>query len=202
MYAVIRTGGKQERVQAGDVVQIEKIEGDVGSRVTFNDILFLSKGDTSSAQVAIGKPLVTGAKVEAEIVGQGRGDKILIIKMKRRKQYRRTQGHRQYYTQVLVTKVDGGAFGTSALDEAATTAKRNSFQSHLAPKGLAHTPKTIGSRERIRRLAAGNAAATTDASAAPKAASGATKSTATKKAPAKTSAKTAAKTSTRAKTKK
>src|SRR5689334_12320329 len=103
MYAVIETGGKQYRVQPGDIVQVEKLEGDIGTAAKFDQVLFFSEGNAEAAKIVLGKPYISGAAVQAEIVGQGRGSKILIVKMKRRKQYRRTQGHRQEYTQLLVT---------------------------------------------------------------------------------------------------
>lgn len=164
IYAVVKTGGKQYRVQPGDVVQIEKLEGEVGSSLKFNEVLMVAKPSTESSQIWLGKPLLSGAHVDAEIVGQGRGDKILIIKMKRRKQYRRTQGHRQFYTQVLITGVNNGGTETSTLSSADKAARLAKFQSHLAPKGEAHTPKTLGSR---KRLAAAAQAAPKAAKAAP-----------------------------------
>lgn len=176
MYAVIETGGKQYRVQTGDVVQVEKLEGDVGGSVKFDQVLFLSKPNSENSQIWVGKPLVSGASVEGEIVGQGRGDKILIIKMKRRKQYRRTQGHRQNYTQLLITSIDNGSGEKVTLDATAKKARLSKFQSHLKPKGLAMTPKTLGSR---KRLAAQAKEAGKTAAAAP-----AAKKT-TKKAPSK-----------------
>lgn len=179
MYAVIETGGKQYRVQPGDIVQVEKLTGDVGSSVKFDQVLFLSKPAGESAQVWLGKPLVAGASVQAEIVGQGRGEKILIIKMKRRKQYRRTQGHRQNYTQLLITGLDNGAGEKVSLDAEAKKTKLAKFQSHLTPKGLAHTPKTLGSRKRL--AAAKKAAPKAEAAAAPAAKAKATKKTAAKK---------------------
>ena len=149
MYAVIEAGGKQYRVQAGDFVQIEKIEGQVGSTFKFDQVLFASKPAGDSAQVWLGKPYLSGAHVMGEVVGQGRGEKILIIKMKRRKQYRRTQGHRQEYTQLLITQVANGAGETADLVGTEKEAKLKSFQSHLKPRGLAKTPKTLGSRKRL-----------------------------------------------------
>lgn len=146
MYAVIETGGKQYRVQPGDFVQIEKLEGQEGAAVKFEQVLFASKGD---ATVWIGKPYLSGALVQGEIVGQGRGDKIIITKMKRRKQYRRNQGHRQEYTQVLVTTVDNGAGEKANLADDQKKQKLAGFQSHLKPRGLASTPKTLGSRKRL-----------------------------------------------------
>jgi len=182
MYAVIESGGKQHRVQPGDIVQIEKLEGNVGSSVKFDQVLFLSQNNPDNAQVWIGKPYVSGANVEAEIVGQGRGEKLLLVKMKRRKQYRRTQGHRQEYTQVLVTSVDNGAGAKNALNDGDKKARMAKFQSHLKKKGLAHTPKTLGSRKRMAAAkAAGKTAAPAEASAATEKKASAKKTTAKSK---------------------
>jgi large subunit ribosomal protein L21 len=149
MYAVIETGGKQYRVQPGDVIQVEKLDGDVGSSLKFDQVLFFSKGDADNASVVLGKPYISGANVQVEVVGQGRGDKILIVKMKRRKQYRRTQGHRQDYTQVLVTSVDSGSGDKNALTAEEKKTKLSKFQTHLKPKGKAFTAPTLGSRKRM-----------------------------------------------------
>jgi large subunit ribosomal protein L21 len=100
-YAVIRTGGKQYRVAPGDVVRVERLDGEVGATIEFNEVL-LTGGDGS---VRIGRPLVDGALVRAEIVEQGRARKILIFKKKRRKNYRRRRGHRQAVTTVRVTEI-------------------------------------------------------------------------------------------------
>lgn len=151
MYAVFETGGKQYRARPGDFIQIEKIEGDVGTSVQFDKVLFVSepKGEESS-QVWIGKPLLQGAAVKGEVVGQGRGDKINIFKFKRRKQYRRRQGHRQFYTQVLVLAVANGQGQQADLGEVEKKEMLTRFQSQLTPKGQAFTPKTLGSRVRAK----------------------------------------------------
>ncbi len=149
MYAVIESGGKQYRVQPGDILQIEKQEGEVGSAMTFSHVLFLSKPGTESSQITLGKPYVQGAQVTGEVVGQGRGEKILIVKMKRRKQYRRTQGHRQNYTQLLVTAVNSGSGDQVALTAEEKAEKLAKFQSHLKPKGPASTQPILGSRKRL-----------------------------------------------------
>jgi large subunit ribosomal protein L21 len=99
-YAVIRTGGKQYRVSAGDTLRIEKLPGDVGSSITFGEVL-LTGGDS----VSIGKPLVSGASVTGTIVAQDRAKKIIVFKMRRRKNYRRKNGHRQWYTEVKITDI-------------------------------------------------------------------------------------------------
>jgi large subunit ribosomal protein L21 len=149
MYAVIEAGGKQYRVQPGDFLQIEKLEGDVGAPIKFDQVLFFSKANPENAQVVLGKPYVSGASVQAEVVGQGRGDKILIIKMKRRKQYRRTQGHRQEYSQVLVTSIDTGSGENMTLSPEDKKLRLSKFQSHLKPKGQASTAPILGSRKRL-----------------------------------------------------
>ena len=100
-YAVIRTGGKQYRVAPGDLVRIERLEGDVGSAVEFAEVLLASADDA----VRIGTPLVSGVRVRGTIVAQGRDRKILVFKKKRRKNSRRRRGHRQSITTVRVTEI-------------------------------------------------------------------------------------------------
>ena len=103
MYAVIRTGGKQARVAPGDSIRLEKLAGTVGDPVELPEVLLV--GDESEPR--IGTPLVEGAKVIGTITAQGRGPKIIVFKMKRRKGYRRKRGHRQAYTEVRVEKIEG-----------------------------------------------------------------------------------------------
>lgn len=100
--AVIRTGGKQYRVSEGDTISVEKLEGDAGSKIEFGEVLAIG-GDTPK----IGKPLVSGAKVSGEIIAQGRGEKLIVFKFKRRKRYRRKNGHRQSLTHVKITGIQG-----------------------------------------------------------------------------------------------
>jgi large subunit ribosomal protein L21 len=103
MYAVIRSGGKQYRVSQGGSLRVEKLSGEVGSSITLDDVLMIAgEGD-----VKIGTPTVDGAQITGTIVAQGRGDKIRVFKMKRRKGYRRTQGHRQDYTEIRVDEIRG-----------------------------------------------------------------------------------------------
>ncbi|HIA40619.1 MAG TPA: 50S ribosomal protein L21 [Gammaproteobacteria bacterium] len=102
MYAVVRTGGKQYRLGVGDSVKVEKLPDEVGNIVELSQILMVSDG----SEVKVGTPLVAGASVKAEIVGHGRDKKIRVFKMKRRKKYRRTQGHRQAFTQLKVTEIN------------------------------------------------------------------------------------------------
>jgi len=100
MYAVIKTGGKQYRVSEGDRLRVEKIEGATGDTVELSEVLMLG-----GERVAVGSPLVAGAKVSAEIIGQGLGKKIIVFKMRRRKRYRRKNGHRQPFTELRVTGI-------------------------------------------------------------------------------------------------
>jgi len=100
MYAVIKTGGKQYRVAKGDKLRVEKLPGNVGDTVTFGEVLLVG-GDS----VKVGQPLVSGAKVEAKIVAQDRAKKLIVFKFRRRKNYRRKNGHRQPYTELKITGV-------------------------------------------------------------------------------------------------
>ncbi len=100
MYAVIKTGGKQYRVAEGQTLRVEKLPGTKGDKVTFNEVLLVG-GDSPK----IGQPLVKGASVAAEITGQDRGPKIVVFKFRRRKNYRRKNGHRQPYTALKITGI-------------------------------------------------------------------------------------------------
>ena len=99
MYAVIKTGGKQYRVQQGDVIFVEKIDSQADEAVTFEEVLLVNDGD----QTRIGAPTVAGAKVEGKVLGQVKGQKIVVYKYKSKKNYRRRAGHRQPFTKVEIT---------------------------------------------------------------------------------------------------
>lgn len=101
MYAVIKTGGKQYKVSPGDVIRVEKIDGEPGQEIELNDVLLVGDG----SELKIGQPLVEGAKVLAVIKEQGRSRKIIVFKKKRRKNYRRKRGHRQYYTELEIKEI-------------------------------------------------------------------------------------------------
>ncbi|MCI7353192.1 50S ribosomal protein L21 [Actinobacillus porcinus] len=101
MYAVFQSGGKQHRVSEGQVVRLEKLEVAVGSAVEFDSVLMVVNGE----DVKIGAPVVAGAKVVAEVVEQGRGEKVKIVKFRRRKHSRKQQGHRQWFTAVKITGI-------------------------------------------------------------------------------------------------
>jgi large subunit ribosomal protein L21 len=101
MYAVIKTGGKQYRVEEGDTLAIERLEGDTGTQVYFDEVLLVG----SPTETRIGRPLIAGANVHATIVEQGRAKKVLIFKFRRRKNYKRKKGHRQYFTRVRIDSI-------------------------------------------------------------------------------------------------
>jgi large subunit ribosomal protein L21 len=101
MYAVIKTGGKQYRVAAGEKLKVEQIPADVGSEITLDQVLMVGEGES----VKIGTPLVSGASVKATVVSHGRHDKIRIFKMRRRKHYQKRQGHRQNYTELRIEDI-------------------------------------------------------------------------------------------------
>jgi large subunit ribosomal protein L21 len=101
MYAVIKTGGKQYRVSSGEKLKVEQIAADVGSEITIDQVLLVADGD----KVSVGKPLVEGASVKATVVNHGRGDKVRIFKMRRRKHFKKQQGHRQNFTEIEVGQI-------------------------------------------------------------------------------------------------
>jgi large subunit ribosomal protein L21 len=104
MYAVIKSGGKQYRVESGAKFRVEALSAEVGAAVSFDEVLLVGEGD----QLKVGTPLVSGAKVKATVVAHGRGDKVKIFKLRRRKHYTKTQGHRQSYTEVRVDDIVQG----------------------------------------------------------------------------------------------
>ena len=101
MYAVIQTGGKQYRVAPGDTLTVEKLPGNVGDSVEFGEVLMLSK----DGSLSMGKPVIQGAKVTGKIVSHGRGEKLVVYKFRRRKNYRLRNGHRQNYTSIQISDV-------------------------------------------------------------------------------------------------
>ena len=104
MYAVIESGGKQHRVQEGEVLKLEKLDAATGDTVSFDKVLLVGAG----ADVKVGAPYVAGSSVAAEVVKHGRHDKIRIIKFRRRKHYKRETGHRQWFTEVKITGINAG----------------------------------------------------------------------------------------------
>jgi large subunit ribosomal protein L21 len=104
MYAVVKTGGKQHKVAPGEKLKIERIPADIGAEVTLDQVLMIvGEGDS----VRLGQPIVSGAAVKATVVSQGRGEKVKIFKMRRRKHYQKHQGHRQNYTELRIDSIAG-----------------------------------------------------------------------------------------------
>ena len=102
MYAVFKTGGKQYRASAGDIIQVEKIEAEKGATVELDQVLMVGEGE----DVKIGSPFIEGGKITALVMDHGRADKVKIIKFKRRKHHMKRMGHRQYFTQLEITGID------------------------------------------------------------------------------------------------
>ena len=123
MYAVVKTGGKQYRVTKDDTILVEKLEANEGQTVTLSDVMLLGDGD----KVTVGTPVVTDASVEAQVVSQTRGPKIIIFRRKRRKNHRRTQGHRQDLTLLKITDIN-----TSG-KKAATPSKKAAAKAEAKP---------------------------------------------------------------------
>lgn len=103
IYAVVRTGGKQYRVASGQVIKVERLEGDVGETISLDQVLMV--GDDQGGEPQLGAPLIEGARVIAEVLEQGKGPKILVFKKRRRKNYRRTRGHRQWQTVLRIRDI-------------------------------------------------------------------------------------------------
>ena len=113
MYAVIVTGGKQYRVMQGETLRVEKLDGEIGAAVNFDQVLLVGEGD----QISIGGPTVAGALVAATIKSHGRADKIRIVKFRRRKHFRKETGHRQHYTEIEITGISGEKSARKAKNE-------------------------------------------------------------------------------------
>ncbi len=133
MYAVIKTGGKQYRVAAGEKLKVEQIPADIGATITFNEVLAVGAG----ADLVVGAPLVSGAKVDASVVEQGRGDKVRIFKLRRRKHYKRQGGHRQNFTEVFISAI----YGANGAEIATASAPALSGVALAAAAGAAATTK-------------------------------------------------------------
>ena len=103
MYAVFKTGGKQYKASTGDIVRVEKLPADSGESIELNEVLMVADGD----DIRVGAPTLDGGKITAEIVGHGRGEKIRIIKFRRRKHHMKQMGHRQHYTEIKITGIEG-----------------------------------------------------------------------------------------------
>ena len=117
MYAVIKTGGKQYKVAAGEKIKVEQIPADVGAEITIDQVLAVGDGD----RIEVGVPVVSGAAVSATVVSHGRHEKVRIFKMRRRKHYQKRQGHRQNYTELFIARIASG-LGTAEAQQPAAPA--------------------------------------------------------------------------------
>ena len=146
MYAVIQTGGKQYCVSKDDVISVERVDGKIGDKVKFDEVLML--GESNKAP-SIGRPYLAGASVAAQVLEQGRGDKISVIKFKRRKNYHRTKGHRQHETVLKITDISAkttSAKTTSAAKATETKAATKAAPKKAATKATAKKPATKSSK--------------------------------------------------------
>jgi large subunit ribosomal protein L21 len=119
VYAVFRTGGKQYRASKGDRIRVERLDAEEGDSVEFGEVLLVGEG----SKVKLGSPLVSGGKVKAKVTEQGRDKKVMVIKFKRRKNYKREKGHRQHFTEVEITSITGAVKKKAATKKKATKTK-------------------------------------------------------------------------------
>ena len=138
MYAIFESGGKQHKVFEGEILRLEKLNAEAGAKVNFSKVLLLATDD----KVTLGAPYVENAQVVAEVVEQGRGDKVRIVKFRRRKHHQKTTGHRQYYTEVKITGIETNAKSTQAKPAAEPAAAENSAAKPAANKTAAKKPAT------------------------------------------------------------
>jgi len=183
MYAVIKTGGKQYRVENGDIIEVEKLTADAGSTISLSPVLMLNDDKSSK----VGNPVIEGAAVSAEVLEQTRGDKIIVFKKKRRKGYRRTIGHRQDLTVLKITDVTGKSKGTSIKTTKAKVTTDDVPDTKKASKSKVTKSKTASAEKKpaAKKPAAKKAAAKKPAAKKPAAKKAAAKKPAAKKPAAK-----------------
>ena len=187
MYAVVKTGGKQYRVTKDDTILVEKLDADEGQTVTLSDVMLLGEGD----KVTIGTPVVANASVEAEVVGQTRGPKIIIFRRKRRKNHRRTQGHKQDLTllKIIDISISGKKAATPAKKAAVKAEAKTAAKKEAAPaKKAAAKVEAKPAAKKAAKLAK-KAAAKAEAKSAVKKASAKTTTAKKAAAPKKATAK-------------
>ena len=158
MFAVIKTGGKQYRVQKGDVLEIEKLDVETGKTVTFDEVLLVE----SDGKTSIGTPLVKNATVKAEVVDTFKDKKVLVFKKKRRKQYRRTKGHRQEMTRIRIESILLGAARAAEKTDTNSTEAKPAAQKTVAKKPAAKKPaakKPVAKKPAAKKPAAKKPAA-------------------------------------------
>jgi len=172
MYAVFRSGGKQYRAAKGDVLRLEKIDGDEGATVNFDEVLLVGEG----SDIRVGSPVLSGSTVSAKVVRQGKSRKVTVVKFKRRKNYLRQGSHRQFFTEVEITGITGGS-AKKATDDADKPAKKK-----VAKKAAAKKPAKKKAAKKVAKKAAAKKAPAKKAAAKPAAHKAASKKKAKKKA--------------------
>ena len=154
MYAVVKTGGKQYRVAKDDTILVEKLEANEGAQVTLDQVMMLGDGDN----VTVGRPTVANATVEAQVVSQTRGPKILVFRRKRRKNHRRLQGHRQDLTLLKITDISSSGKPAAKAAAKKAPAAKKAVEKKTAPKAAA-TKKPAAKKAAAKKAAAKKAAA-------------------------------------------
>ncbi len=149
MYAVFSTGGKQYRATTGDIIKVEKLDAEKGATVELDQVLMIGEG----ADVSVGTPFLSGGKVTAKVVEHGRGDKVKVIKFKRRKNYLKRQGHRQYFTALEITEIKAPAA------KAKKEAKADKEAEAKAPAEKKAAPKKVAPKKAAAKKAAAKKAA-------------------------------------------
>ena len=151
MYAVFRTGGKQYRAAKGDVLRLEKIEGDEGASVKFDDVLLIGEG----SDIKVGNPVVKGSSVSAKVIRQGKSRKVPVVKFKRRQNYLRQGTHRQFFTEVEITGISGSSAGKAdAKPAAAETAPKKKAVTKKATEKKAATRKPTAKKKVAKKKVA------------------------------------------------
>lgn len=148
MYAVISSGGKQYRLTEGDLIEVERLSGNPGDQVVFEQVLYLSDDQNQ----VVGTPTVEGARVVGEIVDQGRGDKVVVFKFKRRKMYRRKSGHRQFVTRVRIESIQSTSGLAKESKATAQKEEETQLQVEKKAKGQAHDEKAKPESSPKRKL--------------------------------------------------
>ncbi len=180
MYAIIESCGRQYKVEKGEVVFFEKLNAEEGKKVTFDNVVLVS----DNGKVQVGNPYVKGVKVEGKVVGHGKGKKIIVFKMKPKKNYRRKQGHRQPYTKVEITTISTGSASTKAESTATKTEAKKTETKKTTTKAEAKKTETKTAKAETKKTTTTSKKSTT-------------KSTTTKAAPKTTAEKkTTSKTAT------
>ncbi len=155
MYAVFRTGGKQYRAAKGDVLRLEKIEGDEGASVKFDEVLLIGEG----SNIKVGNPILSGSSVSGKVLRQGKSKKVPVVKFKRRQNYLRQGTHRQFFTEVEITGISGGTAKSPAADKKKAAASAPAAKKPAVKKPAAKPPSGDKKKAAPKKAATKNPAA-------------------------------------------